>query len=103
VVRKGDVHSSRSTPTGWAAREHEQRVAERVAIGGHDVPEVTVRRRHRAGLRNFFELYRPLASTWRFYDASGQEPGLIARQVELAPVRVYDREAWDLIARQNRS
>jgi len=79
-----------------------QRVADRVAFGGHDVPAATVRRRYRVGLRNFFELYRPLASTWRFYDTSGREPLLVAHQVEGAPVQVYDRKPWDLISRQSR-
>lgn len=30
------------------------RVAERVKMGGHSVPEMTIRRRFEAGLRNFF-------------------------------------------------
>jgi len=34
------------------------RVAERVRLGGHDVPQATIRRRYRAGIRNFFELYQ---------------------------------------------
>ncbi len=41
-----------------------QRVASRVSAGGHDVPEETIRRRYRAGLVNFCELYRPLADRW---------------------------------------
>ena len=51
------------------------RVAGRVRAGGHDVPAETVRRRYRAGLRNFFSLYEPLASTtWAVYDSSGPRP-----------------------------
>jgi predicted ABC-type ATPase len=46
------------------------RVAERVRMGGHDVPEETIRHRYAAGLRNFFRLYRPLTRTWRVYDNS---------------------------------
>ncbi|MCY2996183.1 MAG: hypothetical protein NTY19_51290 [Planctomycetota bacterium] len=41
-----------------------QRVADRVRMGGHSVPEATVRRRYERGLRNFFRLYQPLAATW---------------------------------------
>ena len=78
-----------------------ERVAERVALGGHDVRAEVVRRRYRTGLHNFFTLYRPLASTWRFYDASGPVPRPIARKLEPGPIRVYDRETWDLINRQN--
>jgi len=54
------------------------RVAERVRSGGHDVPESVIRRRYRAGLNNFFQLYKPLADTWRFYDNSSRSPELIA-------------------------
>jgi hypothetical protein len=35
------------------------RVHERVLMGGHNVPEETVRRRYGVGLRNFFRLYKP--------------------------------------------
>jgi predicted ABC-type ATPase len=44
------------------------RVAERVKMGGHFVPEDTIRRRYESGLKNFFKLYKPLADTWQIYD-----------------------------------
>ncbi len=37
------------------------RVATRVQSGGHHVPEATIRRRYRLSVKNFFELYRPIA------------------------------------------
>ena len=46
------------------------RVADRVRMGGHDVQETTIRRRYRAGLRNFFSLYSPLATSWAMVDNS---------------------------------
>ena len=46
------------------------RVAERVRLGGHDVPEEVVRRRYDKGLRNFFSLYMPLSSAWQLFDNS---------------------------------
>jgi predicted ABC-type ATPase len=78
-----------------------QRVAQRVALGGHGVPTDVIERRYRAGLANFFQRYLSVASTWRFYDASGPTPKLLARQLEPGAVRVYDRALWDLIAQQN--
>jgi predicted ABC-type ATPase len=45
------------------------RVAQRVRTGGHHVPEETIRRRYGRGLKNFFELYRPIADVWRCYNA----------------------------------
>jgi predicted ABC-type ATPase len=47
-----------------------RRVRLRVAAGGHDVPESVIRRRFRKSLVNFDRVYRPLATTWRLYDAS---------------------------------
>jgi predicted ABC-type ATPase len=47
-----------------------QRVAERVRLGGHSVPEETIRRRYDKSLRNFFNLYRPLADSWLMLDNS---------------------------------
>lgn len=77
-----------------------ERVAERVRAGGHNVAAETVRRRYRAGLRNFFSLYEPLASAWKVYDSSGLKPALIAERLEAQPLRVYDEAAWTLVKRQ---
>lgn len=41
-----------------------ERVRERVQKGGHDVPEVDVRRRFSRCNSNFWNLYRPLADHW---------------------------------------
>jgi predicted ABC-type ATPase len=41
-----------------------ERVKERVRMGGHNIPEETIRRRYQKGLQNFFDLYRGLAETW---------------------------------------
>lgn len=38
------------------------RVAARVKIGGHSIPEETIRRRYERSMMNFFELYRPVAT-----------------------------------------
>jgi predicted ABC-type ATPase len=55
------------------------RVAERVRTGGHSVPEETIRRRYHGGLRNFLDLYRPLATTWQIVDNRHADgPRLIA-------------------------
>jgi predicted ABC-type ATPase len=55
------------------------RVAQRVAAGGHDIPEPTIRRRFQSGLRNLFDVYIPLADTWRICDnASKEGPHLTA-------------------------
>ena len=53
------------------------RVAERVAQGGHSVPDEVVRRRFRAGWRNFDELYKAVVDEWVLYDNAGDEPVLL--------------------------
>ncbi|WP_244617439.1 zeta toxin family protein [Sulfurimicrobium lacus] len=50
------------------------RVRNRVAQGGHDVPETTIRRRFSGGIENFHSIYKPLVDAWLFYDNSGNEP-----------------------------
>lgn len=77
-----------------------QRVANRARFGGHGVANHVIRRRYRAGLRNFQVLYKPLATTWRVYDNSmGPRPRLIAvgRGGELASIN--DRDAWERFER----
>ncbi len=46
------------------------RVEGRVRLGGHGVPEETIRRRYRRGLSNFVSLYRPLSDRCVLYDNS---------------------------------
>lgn len=53
------------------------RVRARVAQGGHDVPEVTVRRRFARGARNFETVYQALVDSWALYDNSGASPELL--------------------------
>ena len=46
------------------------RVAGRVAMGGHAIPEDTIRRRYRAGLRNLVSIYLPQADALWIHDNS---------------------------------
>ncbi len=72
------------------------RVARRVRAGGHHVPDDVVRRRYSASLRNFFELYRPVADSWTVYDNS-RERGtvLVATGAFNDTMVVADQRAWD--------
>lgn len=54
-----------------------ERVAVRVAQGGHDVPEEVIRRRFKQGARNFEGIYSGLVDSWQLYDNSGEQPLLI--------------------------
>ena len=53
------------------------RVAARVAQGGHPVPEDVIRRRFNSGLHNFSEVYAPIVDSWVLYDNSGSTPKLL--------------------------
>jgi predicted ABC-type ATPase len=84
----------------WLPRAEESvlRVRERVARGGHNVPEDTIRRRYQRGLANFFNLYQPLATKWRFYDNSHPAgPRPIANGVSRDIESVADRAVWSKI------
>jgi predicted ABC-type ATPase len=71
------------------------RVNERVKSGGHSVPESTIRRRYAAGLKNFFNLYSPLAESWQFYDNSNAENlSLIASQIKQNNPIIKDEVIW---------
>lgn len=47
-----------------------RRVAERVAKGGHNIPEPIIRRRYTAGLKNLFNLFMDKVDYWDIYDNS---------------------------------
>lgn len=76
------------------------RVAERVRMGGHNVPEDTIRRRYHAGLRNFFNLYHPLADSWVFYNNSVAKPTLIAYSDLEQRLIVTDSIIWHNIVKK---
>jgi predicted ABC-type ATPase len=77
------------------------RVAERVRIGGHNVPEEIVRRRYNKGIRNFFRLYKPLADTWRLYNNSYPSgPELIATGGKKTKEIVCDIDLWNIIRKK---
>jgi predicted ABC-type ATPase len=71
------------------------RVAERVRLGGHDVPAAVVRRRYQAGLINFFQLYLPLANSWQLFDNSDPPgPRPVAAGEGSAVRMIGDGETW---------
>ena len=48
----------------------QERVAVRVKLGGHNIPDDIVQRRFKAGLCNLFTLYMPIVTTWKIIDNS---------------------------------
>jgi predicted ABC-type ATPase len=80
-----------------------KRVADRVRLGGHGVPDPVVRRLYLTGLANFFSLYRPLATTWRVYDNSSiSMPRIVAWGRGTETSQIVDPETWTIITRGGR-
>ena len=73
------------------------RVADRVRMGGHSVPEETIRRRYAAGLRNFFSLYSPIADSWQIYDNSDADRlALIAMKTQ-SNLNIKNPTTWNYL------
>ncbi len=69
-----------------------ERVAKRVAAGGHNIPEDTIRRRYNLGLNYFFNVYMPVCDKWILADnstppfkvvAEGSKKGMQIRETHL--------------------
>jgi predicted ABC-type ATPase len=72
-----------------------ERVAARVRMGGHDVPEDTIRRRYERGLRHFFQSYMDVVDRWRLYDNSRlNDPRRIAGGGRGRITEVIQKELW---------
>ncbi|MEX0653933.1 MAG: zeta toxin family protein [Phycisphaeraceae bacterium] len=54
-----------------------ERVRQRVAQGGHNIPEPDIRRRFDRGIANFHQLYCAAVDAWQVFDASQWPPALI--------------------------
>ena len=59
------------------------RVADRVRKGGHNIPQTVIRRRYAAGIRNLFDVYRPILNSWTLFDNSRDVHYPIARETNL--------------------
>lgn len=68
-----------------------ERIARRVAEGGHDVPEPVVRRRFARSLANL-PRYAAACSLWRVYESSGPRP-ILALEGRRDTVRFASEEA----------
>lgn len=54
------------------------RVATRVQSGGHFVPGADIRHRYSRSVRNFLDLYRPIADWWEVTDNTDEDRVLLA-------------------------
>jgi len=75
-----------------------QRVARRVATGGHSIPEEVVRRRYARGLDNFFNQYAPAADSWVLMNNTARPAVRIAWRDVGGPTTIKDNRLWNLLA-----
>ncbi len=71
-----------------------ERVARRVASGGHSIPEEVIRRRYDRGRRNLSSLYLPLCDGWMVYDNSRSFPRLVAERIINQQPMIYEDETY---------
>lgn len=76
-----------------------KRVKDRVAAGGHSIPEHVIRRRYDMGLRYFFNDYMPVSDRWILVDNS-QVPFTLIAEGDRSQTTIQDpelyRHIWDL-------
>lgn len=60
-----------------------ERVRQRALQGGHNIPELDIRRRFERGIENFRHRYRNAVNVWQIFDASQWPPVLIDEGVNL--------------------
>jgi predicted ABC-type ATPase len=76
------------------------RVRERVAQGGHDVPDDTIYRRYPLVIRNLIKIYIPLCDKVICYDNSKTEPVPIFEQ-DGQYRRIFIQDIYETILRQS--
>ncbi len=72
------------------------RIASRVKMGGHNIPEEVVRRRFHKGIKNFFQHCRTVVDSWMLFDNSGSTPQFIAEE-KRGELRILDKELYDRV------
>lgn len=74
-----------------------ERVARRVASGGHSIPEDVIRRRYERGRKNLISLYLPLCDSWTIFNNTSSSPTLIAERIINREAIIYQEDVWNQI------
>lgn len=59
----------------------EQRVAARVASGGHNIPRDVIHRRYYMGIENLLTIFAPIVDQWSLYDNSEALDPIVSRGI----------------------
>lgn len=74
-----------------------ERVRARVAAGGHNIPEHTIRRRYDAGKRNLADLYLTVCDEWLIVDNSNVPPEVVANKSQNEKPVINNPELFKII------
>jgi len=75
-----------------------ERIKDRVAEGGHNVPAGDVKRRFFRGIYNLFQVYKPILDSWMLLNNSSITPSLIAKEKGKELI-IVDKELFTSISR----
>lgn len=81
----------------------EERVANRVRLGGHNIPGEVIRRRYCFGLHNLFNIFIPIVDKWMIVDNSDLSQEIVAEggvdkvtvirdNIKYLKIKTYGRE-----------
>ena len=74
-----------------------ERVAERVAKGGHDIPKDIIIRRYWGGLDNLFKIYMPIVDTWILVNYSETPRSIVATGGRDQETAIKDNKHFKII------
>ena len=80
-----------------------ERVADRVASGGHDIPSEVIERRYKVGLKNLFSLFMKEVDSWILIDNSSNKCERIALGGKKSSAKVKDRVKFEIIKNYDRT
>ena len=77
-----------------------QRVKNRVAEGGHHIPEYVIRRRYKSrrykkGVKTLFQLFIPVCDYWIVIDNSQTPYNIVAEGQEEQELKVQNQSGWE--------
>ena len=78
-----------------------QRVADRVAEGGHNIPEDVIKRRYYRGIFNLINLYIPICDRWMVVNNKDVVPELVAKGAFNEENMVQNHYIWEMINAQS--
>ncbi|MPM99865.1 hypothetical protein SDC9_147060 [bioreactor metagenome] len=80
-----------------------ERVKMRVASGGHNIEEKTIRRRYDIGIKNLFSLYIPLCEYWIIINNSSIEKEMIAEGGKNIETTIFNTTIYNKLLNYERT